>query len=176
MRFLFALLLFTIFNHAAAQQASSPECDAVVKTELDSLSGEYSRGSREDIIIAKEGKDVLTVSLLVMDRTVIISFTAVGGVYCIDETNKVNLFFRDGTSIEMANNGKFNCDGDFSLFFYGSFGNKKQYDQIMTKEIDRVKVGLRKSVVEKNRPTFIEAVIPPEKSKVIMQTAACLLE
>ena len=172
--FIFAILLFSGFSQA--QQSPSPECEALIKTELDSASGEYSRGSRQDIIIAKDGKDILNVSFAVMDRTIILSFTALGGVYCMDETNKVNIFFRDGSSVEIANSGKFNCDGDFSLFFYGSFGNKKQYDQIMTKEIDRVKVGLRKSVVDKNRPTFIEAAIPADKSSVIMKTAACLLE
>jgi hypothetical protein len=176
MRFILTLAVLSIFTFSVAQQSPSPECDALIKTELDSLSGEYARGSRADIVISKEGKDALTISFLVMDRTVILSFTAMGGVYCMDETNKVNIFFRDGSSMEMTNSGKFNCDGDFSLFFYGSFGNKKQYDQLMTKEIDRVKVGLRKSVVDKTRATFIEAVIPPDKSKVIMQTASCLLE
>ena len=168
-----AILLASIYSIA---QNISPECDALVKLELDSLSGEYTKGSRQDIVIANNGKDVLSISFLVMDRTVILSFTAMGGVYCMDETNKVTIFFRDGTTMEMTNSGKFNCDGDFSLFFFGQFGNRKQYEKILTKEIERVKVGLRKSVVEKNRAEFIEAMIPEEKSKVIMKTAECLLE
>jgi hypothetical protein len=175
MRFILIPIIFLISTYSMAQTAS-PECEALVKLELDSLSGEYTRGSREEIIITKDGKDVLSISFLIIERTVALSFTAIGGVYCIDETNKVNIYFRDGSSVETTNNGKFNCDGDFALFFFGQFGNRKLYDQLMTKEIERVKVGLRKSVVEKNRADFIEAVIPAEKSKMIMKTAECLLE
>jgi hypothetical protein len=173
---LHALLFICLFCTVTAFAQEVSPCDNLLKTELDSASGVYTRASKQDIVLQKNGKDALTIVVLVMDRTVIVSFTAVGGVYCIDETSKIDLTFADGLEIQMAHNGKFNCDGDFSTFFYGSFGHKKEFAQLVSSPLTKVKVGLRKSVVEKNRENFIEVSIPEDKAKQLMATLNCLVE
>lgn len=165
-------LAFLFIAHAAFSQTL---CDLLVKIELDSATGAYSKIS-EDIVIVKNSKPVITIGFAVMDRTIIFSVIVAGGVYCVDETSKATFSFRDGSTLEMLNNSKFNCDGDFSLFFYGAFGKKKEFNELLTKEIQHIKIGLRKSVVEKTRANFIEADIEPAVSKTILQTAGCLVE
>jgi hypothetical protein len=173
MRLHAGLLFCLIITVSSYGQGSSP-CDNLLK--LDSATGAYSRMSKEDLVISKNAKDVLRITVLFIDRTVIISFTVPDGVYCVDETCKIDITFADGVELQMPNNGKFNCDGDLSLFFYGAFGNKKEFGQLLMSPVQKVKVGLRKSVVEKNRENFIEAVIPEDKAKILMQTLNCLVE
>jgi hypothetical protein len=175
MRLNVCLLLCLCVTVSFSQEKPS-SCDNLLKTELDSVSGIYSRTSKDDILITKNGKNILNVVVLVMDRTVILSFNVLGGVYCIDETSKIEVTFKDSLTLEMPHQGKFNCDGDFSLFFYGSFGHRREFNEFMTVEISNIKVGLRKSVVDKTRENFIEASPSPEQSKLIMETLACLVE
>ncbi len=171
---LLAITLMCLFCVATAIAQQSNPCDDYLK--LDSAGGIYDQTSKQDIIIQKNGKDVLSIVVLVMDRTIIVSFTVMGGVYCIDETSKIDFTFADGVEIQMANAGKFNCDGDFSTFFYGQFGHKKEYAQLTNSPLTKLKVGLRKSVVEKNRENFIEATIPEDKARLLMATLNCLVD
>jgi hypothetical protein len=173
MRFLAVLVVCHFCVATTFAQQVNP-CDNYLK--LDSLDGVYSQTSKQDIIIQKNGKDALSIVVLVMDRTIIVSFTVLGGVYCIDETSKIDLTFADGIELQMAHAGKFNCDGDFSAFFYGQFGHKKEFAQLADSPLTKIKVGLRKSVVEKNRENFVEVSIPDDKAKVLMATLNCLVE
>ncbi len=170
----FALLPVCLFCVATVFAQETNPCDNYLK--LDSVDGVYSQTSKQDIIIQKNGKDALSIVVLVMDRTIIISFTVLGGVYCIDETSKIDFTFADGIELNLAHAGKFNCDGDFSTFYYGQFGHRKEFAQLANSALTKVKVGLRKSVVEKNRENFIEVTIPEDKAKILMATLNCLVE
>jgi hypothetical protein len=170
----FVLLSVCLFCVATAFAQETNPCDNYLK--LDSIDGVYSQTSKQDIIIQKNGKDALSIVVLVMDRTIIISFTVLGGVYCIDETSKIDFTFSNGIELQMAHAGKFNCDGDFSSFYYGQFGHRKEFAQLANSALTKVKVGLRKSVVEKNRENFIEVTIPEDKAKILMATLNCLVE
>lgn len=173
MRLLVLLLLCVFCVTTAFTQESNP-CDNYLK--LDSAGGVYSQTSKQDIVIQKNGKDALSIVVLVMDRTIIVSFTVMNGVYCIDETSKIDFTFADGVELQMAHAGKFNCDGDFSTFYYGQFGHRKEFAQLANSPLTKVKVGLRKSVVDKNRENFVEATIPEDKAKLLMATLNCLVE
>lgn len=151
-------------------------CSAYVESRVDSLHGTYTTTSKKDILISKDGKETLSIVFLTVDRSIVLSIRAVHGVYCVDEDNKVLITFRDGTSLELPHDGRYNCDGEFSLFFFGPFGKKREYTQLITKEIDKVKIGLRKSTIDKSRPNFIEVSVPVEASRQIMAVAECLVE
>ena len=149
-------------------------CEKLIRIDADSARGKYNLSSREDIIISKDGKDVIKFVFLEIDKVIIVHIDAVGGGDCVDETNKITINFRDGSKLQMPNNGRFNCDGEFSLFFNGGYGNKKELNLFKTKEIEYVKVETRKSLIDKTRKNFAEANIPSEKSKLIMQVMDCL--
>jgi hypothetical protein len=167
---------FAQSNESTTNESPQNPCDTYIVSSIDSISGEYTTASRDDIIIMKDGKETLSVVFLIVDRSIILSIAVVGGVYCVDETNKVTITFRDGTAMELPHNGKFNCDGEFFLYFFGPFGKKKEYLQLATIEIDKINVSLRKSVVDTNRANFIEVALTPTNSKEIKEIAECLLE
>lgn len=170
-------LLLALPVSAWCQQPQNPSpCESLVVTDADSLTGAYTQTSKEDIIIQHQDKDVLNVVFLVIDRTVILSWKVLGDVYCVDETSMITLTFRDGLQLKMPHQGKFNCDGELSVFFFGAFGNKKEYGALLDQEIAGVKITLRKSTVNKNQRNEIEAMLPADKSKRIQETAGCLVE
>ncbi len=158
-----------------SQDNTQSFCENLIRVDADSSRMTYNLSSREDIVIAQHGKDAIKFVFLEIDKIIIIHIDAVGGGDCIDDTNKITITFRDGSVLEMPNNGKFNCDGEFSLFFNGGYGNKKELNMLRTMEIKHVKVETRKSLIDKNRKNFAEAHIPTEKSKKIMQTLDCLV-
>jgi hypothetical protein len=167
---------FAQSKESATLPSQQNPCDAYIESSIDSISGEYTTASRDDIIIMKDGKETLSIVFLIVDRSIVFSIAVVGGVYCVDETNKITITFRDGTAMELPHNGKFNCDGEYLLFFLGPFGKKKEYFQLATTEIDKIKLSLRKSVVDKNRANFVEAALTPQNSKEIKTIAECLME
>jgi hypothetical protein len=109
-----------------------------------------------------------------VDKTVVMNISLRGNVYCLDESSKVNVKLKDGSDFDMPNMGKFNCDGEFSLFFGGGSGRKRELGLMQTNAMFYIKVGMRKSVVDKNRPAFIEVNIPPDKGLQIMQILDCI--
>lgn len=175
MKLTFTLAFCFVAKVLFAQTDTTSICEAFIRINLDSARGIYSLTSKEDIVISKNGKDEIKFVLLEIDKVVIIHIDALGGGDCIDETNKIHITFRDGTKLDMPNNGRFNCDGEFTLFFNGGYGNRKELNILRTKEIEYVKVETRKSLIDKNRKNFVEANVPPEKSKLIMQTLDCLV-
>jgi hypothetical protein len=102
------------------------------------------------------------------------NITLKGSVYCLDESCKVNLKLKDGSDFDMPNAGKFNCDGEFSLFFGGGSGRRRELALLQNYPMNYIKVGMRKSVVEKNRDNFIEVNIPADKGEKIRQILECI--
>lgn len=176
---LFVTLAFYLLSlqYSLCQSASDTIsiCEKLIRIDADSARGTYNLSSREDIIVSKDGKDAIKFVFLEIDKVIIIHIDAVGGGDCVDETNKIAITFRDGSKLNMPNNGRFNCDGEFSLFFNGGYGNKKELNMFRTKEIEYVKVETRKSLIDKTRKNFVEAYVPTEKSKSIMQILDCLV-
>lgn len=150
-------------------------CEKLIRIDADSSRGTYNLSSREDIVVSKEGKDAVKFVFLEIDKVIIIHIDAMGGGDCVDEMNKIWITFRDGTKLEMPNNGRFNCDGEFSLFFNGGYGNRKELNIFRTKEIAHVKVETRKSLIDKTRKNFVEVNVPTEKSKTIMEIMDCMV-
>jgi hypothetical protein len=94
------------------------------------------------------------------------SIQAAGAGSCINDDNKMNVLFRDGTRIEVLNSGKFNCEGKFTLYLGGVFGKKKELDLFKSKEVETMRVWTSNGYVEKD--------FTPEQSKKLMNTMSCL--
>jgi len=90
----------------------------------------------------------------------------VGAGSCIDDTDKMNILFRDRSRFELVNNGKFNCESAFTLYFGGVFGKKKELEQLRTKEIEKMRIWTSKS--------YVEEEFTPENSKAFMKSLDCL--
>jgi len=144
-------------------------CDEYTMTTVDKVTGKSSVSSKGTIIVSKDGgKKGFGIIVLKSGKSVILSIQAVGAGSCIDDDNKMNILFRDGTRLELRNDGKFNCKGNYTQYFGGSFGKKKQLEMLKTKEVEIMRVWTSKSYVEE---TFTE-----EQSDELMNTIRCLSE
>lgn len=147
--------------------SSNYECSDLISTETDKMTGKTSTGAKESLIISDDGgKYGFGIYMLKTEKSIIFSIKAVGAGSCIDDDNKMNVLFRDGTRLEMSNNGKFNCEAKFTLYFGGIFGNKEQLEMFKTKEIETLRIWTSKSYVEKD--------FTPDQSKRFMKTVECL--
>jgi len=97
----------------------------------------------------------------------IFNIQAVGAGNCIDDDNKMNVLFKDGTRLEFKNNGKFNCDAEFTLYFGGSYGKRQELQSFIKKEVETIRIWTSKSYVEKD--------FTNKQSQQLMKTIQCLI-
>jgi hypothetical protein len=88
------------------------------------------------------------------------------GFSCVDDDDDMYILFRDGTRLQLKNDGKFNCDGKFTEYFGGVLGKKKQLEEISTKEIETIRLTSSHGSVERT--------LDPEQSKLLLQSILCL--
>lgn len=145
----------------------SVECSDLIITEEDKMTGKSSTGAKNTLIISDDGgKNGLGIYALNGSKSTIIIIQAVGAGSCIDDDNKLNILFRDGSRLELFNDAKFNCDAKMTLYFGGIFGKKKQLKELTSKEVETMRVWTSKSYVEKD--------FSSDQSKQLMQTLKCL--
>lgn len=146
----------------------SLDCADLISTETDKMTGKSTTSSKEILIISEDGgKSGFGIFIMDISGSLVFSILAVGAGNCIDDDDKMNVLFRDGTRLELENNGKFNCDGEFKLYFGGSFGKKKELEIFRTKEVETMRIWTSKSYVEKD--------FSSDQSKQLMKTVDCLL-
>ncbi|HMM18339.1 MAG TPA: hypothetical protein PKC47_12540 [Petrimonas sp.] len=102
------------------------QCEDLITKEIDKVTGKSNISAKDPLIISNKDDDKLSILFLKGDKNVIIvAVQAIGASRCIDDDNKINILFRDGTRLELRNNGKFNCDAMNTQYFGGLFGRKK---------------------------------------------------
>lgn len=144
------------------------QCSDLVSDKTDKVTGKTSRSSTSAILITKDNKNGIALRLIQTEKkSLIFAVTAVGAGSCIDDKSKMNVLFKDGTRLELVNDGKFNCDGKFTLYFGDIFGKKKEMEMFRTKEVETMRVWTSKSYVEED--------FTAENSKALMMTFDCLL-
>ncbi|APA65656.1 hypothetical protein [Maribacter sp. 1_2014MBL_MicDiv] len=147
----------------------SLECSDIIETTVDKMTGKSSTAATETLIISNDGgKNGLGIYALNGANSTIVVIQAVGAGNCMDDDNKVNILFRDGSRLELYNNGKFNCEAKMTLYFGGIFGKNKQMKELASKEIETMRVWTSKSYVEKDFSSY--------QSKQFMNTVKCLSE
>ncbi len=154
------------YDETIKESKTSFECDDLIANSTDKVTGKTTRGSKESLLVSKDGKNGFGFYLFEGSNSIILSATVVGAGGCIDDTNKMNILFRDGSRLELVNNGKFNCESNFTLYFGGVFGKKKELEQLRTKEIETMRIWTSKSYVEED--------FAPEQSKAFMKSLDCL--
>ena len=159
------------WNYIEAESSStselSLECSDLITTEVDKMTGKSTTSAKEMLVISEDGgKTGFGIYVLQGSKSVIYSMQAVGAGNCIDDEDKANILFRDGTRIELYNDADFNCDAKFTLYFGGVFGKKKELEYLSTKEIETMRIWTSDSYVEKD--------FTSEQSKKLMTITACL--
>ena len=146
---------------------SSCNCDEYISRNVDKVTGNKSVSSKEMLIISKDGgKNGFGIFMMKVSKSIILNITAVGAGSCIDDDAKMNILFRDGTRLQLTNDGKFNCDANYTQYFGNVFGKKKELEMFKTKEVETMRVWTTKSYVEED--------FTPEQSKQLMNMFICL--
>ncbi len=144
------------------------ECSYLVTTKVDEMTGKSSTGSKTPLVISEDdGQSGFVISILKPSKSIILSFMVNGGGGCIEADSKVNIVFRDYTRLDLINDGEFNCDSKFSLYFGGIAGKDKPLEFFRTKEVKSIRIWTSESFVEKE--------FSPEQSKQLMNTVECLM-
>lgn len=151
------------------EPVNSSDCSNYISTEVDKVTGKSTVAAKEMLIVSKDGgKNGFGFYIMKSDRgSIIFSIQAVGAGNCIDDDNKMNVLFRDGTRIELFNDGNFNCDAKYTQYFGDIFGKKKELKLFSTKEVETIRIWTSKSYVEED--------FTPEQSKQLLHTVDCLL-
>jgi len=151
------------------EPVNSSDCSNYISTEVDKVTGKSTVAAKEMLIVSKDGgKNGFGFYIMKSDRgSIIFSIQAVGAGSCIDDDNKMNVLFRDGTRIELINDGKFNCDAKYTQYFGGVFGKKKELEMFRTKEVETIRIWTSKGYVEED--------FTSEQSKQLLHTVDCLL-
>ena len=154
------------YDDSNSETIPSLDCSDLITTYLDKVTGFTGRASKEPIIVSKDLKNGFRFYLIEKNSIFVINLTVFGASSCIDETNKMNILFRDGTRLEFINNADYNCDGKFYLFFGGLYGRIKLLEQLMTKEIEIMRIGTTQGSVDMD--------FTSENSLQFMKSLECL--
>ncbi|WP_406844412.1 hypothetical protein [Flavobacterium soyae] len=131
--------------------ATTDNCSKYIVTQVDKMTGRSSTSSKKILIVSKDGgKKGFGIFLLKSDKSIILSIQAVGAGGCIDDDGKMNVLFRDGTRLELSNDGKFNCESKYTQYFGGGFAHEEELSLFQTKEIETIRIWTSKSFVEEN--------------------------
>lgn len=144
------------------------DCFNLVSTKVDEMTGKSSTGSKMPITVSDDGgKSGFVINILKRSESIIFSIQVIGAGDCIDADSKINIVFRDYTRLDLINDGEFNCDSDFSLYFGGIAGKVNQLEFFRKKEVKTMRIWTSEGFVEKE--------FSPDQSKQLMNTVACLM-
>lgn len=144
-------------------------CSKYIETNNDKMTGKSTIASKDYLILSKDGgAKGISIMGMISQETLIISIKAIGSGNCIDDDSKMNILFRDGTRLELKNNGKFNCKAKFTLYFGDYYKKTKELEILQTKEIETMRVWTSNGYVEED--------LSLEQSKQFMKTIFCLNE
>lgn len=143
------------------------DCKNLISTDTDKVTGKSTTGAKEALLVTEDGgKTGFGIYLFKGSNSLICSITAVGAGSCIDDDDKANILFRDRSRIELINDSKFNCDANFTLYFGGIFGKKRELESLKTKEIETLRIWTSDGYVEKD--------FTSDQSKTLIALLTCL--
>ncbi len=141
------------------------DCSKYIETIEDKMTGKKTTAAKGTIIVSSDGgkKGFGIILMQSSSGFLIVSIQAVGAGSCIDQGNKINILFTDGTRLELSSDGKFNCKGNATLYFGDVFGKNKQLEELKTKKIQTMRVWTSESYVEQdftedNRNEFFHTI------------------
>ena len=144
-------------------------CSDYIQVNEDKMTGRKTIMGHEPIMVSNDGGKT---GLIIMsmktpkDDGIIISLRAVGASPCIDEDNKVNILFTDGTKHELKNEADYNCDGESTLYFAAGFGKKEVLKNLKNKQVETIRVWTSDG--------FVQEDLPKTSSVQLMKTVKCL--
>lgn len=143
------------------------DCSALVAVER-SIQKDRFVAQSKTIKVASDSTTGFGISFYKSKNGPLIWTTAINAKgHCIKEEAKMLVVMKDGTRLEVENNGKPNCDGSYKLYFGGTYGKEMQLEAFQSTEIAAIKVWTSNSYVEE---TFSD-----DHSKLFRASINCML-
>jgi len=92
------------FDETISETQTSFECGNLVTSKNDKVTGKTTKGSKEAILVSTDGKNGFGFYIFEGSNSIILNVTVVGASSCIEDINKMNVLFRDGSRLELVNN------------------------------------------------------------------------
>lgn len=133
-------LLFLVCSFNVFSQTT--DCKLFTVMQVDEVTGDTIHAAKKRVFL----KDMETLQAMSFDvykapkSSLIISIKTVGLKSCIDEGNKINILFIDGTRMELQNHQDFNCEGEFAVYISDSFDNEEAVHLLSSKEIKTIRL------------------------------------
>lgn len=142
-------------------------CMNIIETTTDKMTGDTVDALSENIIVSDDGgKTGFAVMPYRYAKAAVLAFKVLGDAGCIDDDSKMHILFRDGSRTEIVNNGKFNCDGKFTVIMGSHFGNLKVVLTLVEKQIDAIRVSGTSGKVERS--------LSEHQSRLLQKSLECL--
>ncbi len=119
---------------SAADGGYNQDCSDLILTTVDEVTGSTSSRSKYPLVVSGDDNDSgFEMSILKGTNSIIFSIKVNGAGSCIEKDGKMNIVFRDYSRLDLINNGDFNCNSKFSLYFGGNFGKRKAIGIVLHK-------------------------------------------
>ncbi len=171
----FSMRIIEITDPATIVQDSI--CGEIISSDYDRVTGITKTGMSEPLWIARDEDkgEGMAIHLFAQEvkfpvgvySAISITIGIMGGG-CIDDDDKAFILFRDGSRLELKNEGDFNCDGIFKYSLIPAFSSKgaERFKLLSSKEIEILRVWTSTGSVEEE--------FTPEQSKIVMTAIDCL--
>jgi len=138
------------------------ECECLIKTETDKMAGKIYINNKEFLYILDKNLTGFRIHYMKTTARITMVIRVEGAIGYIDNDDKLEILFRDSSRLVLVNEGGFNSDAKFTLYFGGVFGKEKALNELITKEIETIRVWSIGSHFQRD--------FPSEQSKILMNT------
>jgi hypothetical protein len=143
------------------------QCDQLTTVTHDKFTGKSTTSSADYIVVSEDGTNGVAFLFIQGDKSLILSGKIYGPSACVDDKAKIYVLFTDGSRLTIPNQGKFNCDRNFTHFFF-SPERSDILSQLRTKTIEALRAETAKGSVTED--------VPSNKANDIRETIKCLLK
>lgn len=155
------------WTYAKKDSLVSMDCADLIKIESDKVTGKTTRYF--SLVVSQDQKNGFALNVIEFQKSnTLLLITAVGAGSCIDDDDKANILFSDGSRMEVKNMGEFNCKGQFTLRLGPAFVTKKQAKELSEKAISTLRVWTSDGYVEED--------FTAEEGEQLRAALKCLLD
>ena len=143
-------------------------CNTLMKTEEDKFTGKLLTSMAEGIVVSSDSKNGFGINLFSREdsKVIFLSIRTVGAGNCVRERDRIYINFLDGSKMELAHMGDFDCDATSLVYFGGMYGGRKNLGELANKRVSAMRVWVGDSYVDQE---FTE-----ENSLALMNAVKCL--
>ena len=144
------------------------DCSNYIKVSEDKVSGRKYTVGKDPIIVSNDGINGLGITVLQGEKSIILNIraNAAGVSRCVEDGAQEIFLFTDGTRAIVKTDNKFNCKSDATIYFLDIFGKREQYEQIITKDVDIIRVHKSSG--------YVEEKLSAEQANLFRNTMKCI--